>query len=136
MAMKKLAVVAIAGATALLAMAPDAMARQGRGAAFAAGAAVGVVGGAAIAGAAYGSPGYGYPAYGYGYGYPGNGYVYGYQCYDDPYCYPTTTIYPRNFRPYYFAPRPVYYVTPSPVYAIPYYRGGSDIALERFYNRK
>ena len=73
---------ALAGALAMASVAPT-QAAEGRNAAFAAGVAAGVLGGAALGGG-YAAPayGYGYPAYGYG---PGPGYYAG----------------PHYVRPYY-----------------------------------
>ncbi len=74
----------LVGALALASAAPT-QAAGGRNAAFAAGVAAGVLGGAVLGGGY--APGYGYPAYGYpGYGYPvyGGGYYAG----------------PRYVRPY------------------------------------
>jgi len=138
---------ALVGATALTAIGTDAEARNGRKGAFAAGAALGVIGGAAIAGSAYRNGygngyyggGYGYGnGYGYGAGY-GNGYGYGYAapgyvdgCYDDPYCGPAP-VYRVPPRRVYVEPR--YQVEPGYGYDAGYRQSNRDLAWERFYNK-
>jgi hypothetical protein len=138
---------ALVGATALTAIGTDAEARNGRKGAFAAGAALGVLGGAAIAGSAYGG-GYGYGngygsggGYGYGAGYgngygPGYGYVepgYADGCYDDPECGAVAPVYRVPPRRVYVERR--YEVDPGYGYDGGYRYSNRDLAWERFYNK-
>jgi hypothetical protein len=136
--------IAAASTVALMAAglaAGSAEARNGRNAAFAAGAAVGVVGGAALAGAAYNNSAYSVPA---------NGCYGAYDC--DPYygsgTVQTETAY-YGSAPTYYAPAPTYYApaptyyAPAPVYRAPpvvygdpYPASAGDIARWRFENRK
>jgi hypothetical protein len=122
--MTMLKTIAAAGAVAILTTglaATTAEARNGRNAAFAAGAAVGVLGGAALAGAAYNNNAY--------YSVPANG------CYDPYDCGPYGAG-PVETYPSYYAPAPVYRAPPPVVYGDPYGASSGDIARWRFENRK
>jgi len=148
--MRKLAVVAVVGLTALggvAATTQEAEARSRHGTAVAAGI-IGFAAGAIIASSAanaYSHPGYGYAPAGYGYapagyGYAPAGYGYAHQGYADDYGYPThyapVASYGYAAPVYYASPRVVVrqrHVAPRDVVQRPVARGQRHIVVRHGY---